>query len=411
MGLHVINEAKRCLNCKKPMCREGCPIHTPIPQMIAAFLNGNLDEAGEMLFENNPLSLVCSLICNHENQCEGHCVLGKKGAPVQISSIEHYISDTYFDKLNLPVAPKNGIKAGIIGSGPAGITIAILLAQKGYDITLFESRDQIGGVLRYGIPEFRLPKTILDRYKKELLSLGIKIRPNTAIGASIGVDDMFRDGYKALFIGTGVWKPNSLGIKGETLGNVHYGIHYLVNPDAYNLGDNVTVIGAGNAAMDVARTVLRHGSRNVTVFSRSDKVAASSREMQYAKFDGVDFEYCKAPVEITDEGVIFCDTAQGEDGHFHEVEGSEQLYPSDSVIICISQGPRNRIVSTTHGIEVSQRGLVITDEHGNTTREGVFASGDVVKGAKTVVEAVAYSKQVADAMDEYMQGLVREGKA
>jgi glutamate synthase (NADPH/NADH) small chain len=246
MAIHVVNEAKRCLNCKNPLCQTGCPINTPIPDMIRTFLSGNINDAGEMIFENNPLSLVCSLICNHESQCEGHCILKNKSTPVHISSIEHYISDTYFEKLELNIAPKNGMRAAVIGSGPAGITIAILLARRGYDITIFESRDKIGGVLRYGIPEFRLPKSILERYKKLLLSIGIKIRPNTSIGSVISIDDMFRDGYKAISIGTGVWKPNTLGIKGETLGNVHYAINYLTNPDTYNLGDNVIVLSGLN---------------------------------------------------------------------------------------------------------------------------------------------------------------------
>ncbi len=237
MALNVIDEAKRCLNCKKPMCREGCPVNTPIPQMISAFLGGDITAAGELVFQNNPLSMLCSLICNHENQCQGHCVLNHKGAPVHISDIENYISENYFAKTLLCRKKKTGMRAAVIGSGPAGLTIAIILAQRGYDITVFESKDKIGGVLRYGIPEFRLPKTLLDKYHGQLLNLGIKIRPNTAIGKSINIEDMFRDGYKAVSIGTGVWWPNTLHIKGETLGHVHYAIHYLTNPDVYKLGD------------------------------------------------------------------------------------------------------------------------------------------------------------------------------
>ena len=405
MALHVVNEARRCLNCKKPQCREGCPISTPIPDMIQAFLGGRINEAGEMLFQNNPMSIVCSLVCNHEAQCEGHCVLGKKGQPVHISSIENYVSSNYFDKLRPTPAEPNGMRAAIIGSGPAGITIAILLAQRGYGITIFEGKDKIGGVLRYGIPEFRLPKSILDRYKEVLVAMGVRIRPNTTIGSAIGVDDLFRDGYKSVFIGTGVWKPNTLGIRGESLGNVHYAIDYLCNPDVYDLGQRVNVIGAGNAAMDAARTALRKGASQVTVFARRDQAAANPMELEYAKIDGVHFEYFKAPVELTEEGCIFCDMTRDEAGKLVPVPGSEKLYPADSTIISISQGPRNVIVTNTGGIDVDGRGLVVTDESGRTTREGIFASGDVVKGAKTVVEAVRYSKRVADAMDEYMQGL------
>lgn len=405
MAMHIINEAKRCLNCKKPMCREGCPIHTPIPDMIHMFLDGRITDAGKMVFENNPLSLICSLICNHENQCEGHCVLNRKGTPVHISSIENYISENYFDKLTFPKIEKNGMRAGIIGAGPAGITIAILLAQKGYDITIFEGRERIGGVLRYGIPEFRLPKTILSKYHDKLVSLGIKIRPNTSIGSGISVDNMFRDGYSAVFVGTGVWKPNILKIKGETLGNVHYAINYLTNPDVYSLGNTLNIIGAGNSAMDVARTALRHGCQKVTVFSRHDYFAASPREVDYAKIDGVEFKVHVQPVEIVDEGVIFADLECDGNGTLTPIPGSQHLEKADSTIIAISQGPKDRIISTTSGLEINERGLLITNSFGETTRNGIFAAGDVVLGAKTVVEAVKYSKQVAEAMDKYMQGL------
>lgn len=407
MALHIINEAKRCLNCRKPMCRTGCPINTPIPDVIHTFLNGEIDKAGEMLFENNPLSVICSLICNHENQCEGHCVLNHKQMPVHISSIENYISDNYLEKLSFGEIEKNGMRAGIIGGGPAGITIAIILARRGYDITIFESREKIGGVLRYGIPEFRLPKSLIEKYKHLLLSMGIKIRPNTSIGTTITVDDMFRDGYSAIFIGTGVWRPNTLHIKGETLGNVHFAINYLTNPDVYTLGNSLNIIGAGNSAMDVARTALRHGCRNVTVFSRSDHLAASPVEIDYAKIDGVDFVVHVEPVEITDEGVVFVELECDGKGNLSPIAGTEKLYPADSTIIAISQGPRDRIVSTTTGLDVNEKGLLVTNTFGETTRDGIFASGDVVRGARTVVEAVNYSKQVADAMDEYMRGLNR----
>lgn len=407
MALHVVNEAKRCLNCKKPKCRQGCPINTDIPQMIQDFLHNRIDEAGERLFGNNPLSLVCALVCDHEKQCEGHCILGKKGNPVHISSIEHYISERYLSRYESPMARRNGMRAAIIGSGPAGITIAIELANRGYDVTIFESRDKIGGVLQYGIPDFRLPKSILAQYKKRLLELGIKIRPNTTIGGALRVDDLFRDGYLAVFIGTGVWRPNGLQIKGESLGHVHYAIDYLCSPDAYDLGKTVAVVGAGNAAMDAARTVLRHGGQNVTVYVRKPTVAASPREVEYAEVDGVKFHHCVKPVEFRPEGVVLRTLSYDEEGRATEVEGSDTLELADSIIISIGQGPKDRIVSTAKDIQVSDRGLILTDDHGATTRPGIFASGDVVRGAKTVVEAVHGSKMVADAMDEYMQSVKR----
>ncbi len=409
MALHVMEEANRCLGCKVPQCQKGCPIATPIPEVIKLLKAGELDKAGRMLFENNPLTTVCSLICNHEGQCEGHCVLGRKGTPVHFSVIENYISSTYASKMVKGPAPSNGMKVAIVGSGPAGITIAILMARYGYQVTIFEGKDKIGGILRYGIPEFRLPKSTLDDIQYRHLEMkGIKIRPNTRIGDAIGVDELFRDGYKAIFIGTGVWKSNTLGINGESFGNVHYAINYLNNPDVYKLGERLIVIGAGNAAMDVARTALRHGTRKVTCFSLTKKVTASQYEVSYAQLEGVGFEYNKKPVEITDEGVIFRDLVEDEDGKLTEVEGSDALYPTDSVIVSISQGPQNTITRTTSGLNANPRGLLLADEDGHTSRPGVFASGDAVNGARTVVEAVAHSKKVAEAMHAYIQSTLEK---
>ena len=403
MGLHVIDEAKRCLNCKKPRCQEGCPIHTPIPVMIQMLLQGEMPEAAEMVFANNPLSVICSLVCDHEKQCEGHCVKGIKGEPVHISSIENYISDTCFDRMKLEQLPKNGKRIAVVGAGSAGITIAILMACRGYKVTIFEVKEKIGGIMRYGIPEFRLPKSILDRYYVKMKELGILFRPNFALGGSTGVEDLLRDGYHAVFIGTGTWRPYQLHIPGETFGNVHYGINYLNNPDVYDLGDRVLVIGAGNAAMDVARTAIRKGSRHVTVYSITEIPAASPKEVEYAKLDGVEFEYLQTAIEIRDEGAIICDVEWTEDGKLVKKEETARLVPADSIIISISQGPQDRIVNRDKELQVDDRGLLKTDANGETTMPGIFASGDVVTGAKTVVEAVKYSKMIADAMDEYVK--------
>lgn len=403
MGLHVIDEAKRCLNCKKTRCQEGCPIHTPIPVMIQMLLQGEMPEAAEMVFANNPLSVICSLVCDHEKQCEGHCVKGIKGEPVHISSIENYISDTCFDRMKLEQLPKNGKRIAVVGAGPAGITIAILMACRGYKVTIFEVKEKIGGIMRYGIPEFRLPKSILDRYYVKMKELGILFRPNFALGGSTGVEDLLRDGYHAVFIGTGTWRPYQLHIPGETFGNVHYGINYLNNPDVYDLGDRVLVIGAGNAAMDVARTAIRKGSRHVTVYSITEVPAASPKEVEYAKLDGVEFEYLQTAIEIRDEGAMICDVEWTEDGKLVKKEETARLVPADSIIISISQGPQDRIVNRDKELQVDDRGLLKTDANGETTMPGIFASGDVVTGAKTVVEAVKYSKMIADAMDEYVK--------
>ncbi|HJB96481.1 MAG TPA: NAD(P)-dependent oxidoreductase [Candidatus Mediterraneibacter intestinigallinarum] len=403
MGLHAIDEAKRCLNCKKPACVEGCPISTPVPAMIRMFLDGQMADAAEMVFENNPLSVICSLVCDHEKQCEGHCVKGIKGEPVHISSIENYISDTCFDKMKLEKKSWNGHRIGVVGAGPAGITIAILMACRGYKVTIFEVREKIGGILRYGIPEFRLPKSILDRYYTKMRELGILFRPNFALGGSIGVNDLLKDGYDAVFIGTGTWRPRSMNIPGETYGNVHYGINYLNNPDVYDLGENVVVIGAGNAAMDVARTAVRKGSQHVTVYSITETPAASPKEVEYAKIDGVKFELLQTAVEIRDDGVVICDVEWTEEGEMIKREETARFVPADSIIISISQGPQDRLVNRDKELQVDERGLLKTDKHGETTMKGIFASGDVVTGAKTVVEAVKCSKMIADAMDEYVK--------
>ena len=405
MAVHVVNEARRCLQCKKPLCRlKGCPIQTNIPEMIRLFLAGKIDEAGQMLFDNNPLSIVCSLVCDHENQCEGNCIQGKRkdGAAVQIPNIENYISDSYFDRIVLEKMPDTGQRVAIIGSGPAGITIAVKLAALGHRITIFERMDKIGGMMRYGIPDFRLPQKILDRYQSKLREMGIHFRPNTAIGGALHLDDLFNDGYDAVFIGTGVWRPNRTGCKGESLGNVHYAIDYLRNPAAYDLGDTVAIIGVGNSAIDVARTVIRHGSRHVTLYARRQRIAASQREIDYATIDGIDIQQGMAVTEFTEEGPIFIPRKFDDEGNVIE-EGEPVLVQADSTIIAISQGPKDKIVNTTHDLKASEKGLLIIDDSGRTSREGVFASGDVVSGAKNVVLAVYYSKKVAEAIDVYLK--------
>ncbi|WP_026478747.1 NAD(P)-dependent oxidoreductase [Alkaliphilus transvaalensis] len=408
MGKHILEEGKKCLQCKKPACKAGCPINTAIPEMIKLLLDGNIQMAGEMLFKNNPLSVICSLVCPHEKQCEGHCILNKKSTPVQISSIENYISDYNLDIMNLKPIKRLNRNIAIIGSGPAGITIAFMLALKGYNITIFEAHDKIGGVLRYGIPEFRLPKRILERLKDQLLKLGVKIRPNTVIGPVLTIEELFRDGYDALFIGTGVWKPKKMNIKGESLGHVHYAIDYLKNPEVYELGEKVCIVGAGNVAMDVARTALRKGVKEVYIMYRKgfEEMSARKDEVEYAKIDGVKFELYKEPIEFTSDGVIYVETKDNN----HENDESQnkdnevkQLFQCDAIIVSVSQGPRSNIVSTTKGIELNQYGLIITDEYGRTTREGVFASGDVVTGAKTVVEAVKVSKEVSEIIHQYVE--------
>ena len=403
MGLHIIDEANRCLNCKKPMCQQGCPFHTPIPKVIQLFRENKVMEAGEMLFENNPMSVICSIVCNHEKQCAGNCVLGRKGTPVHFSSIETYLSDTYLDRMQVKTAEKKTQKAAVIGAGPAGMTVAIILAKKGYQVTVFEWKDKIGGITQYGIPEFRLSKQILDRYEKQMRQLGIQIRPNTTIGAVLKIDDLLRDGYASIFVGTGVWKARNLGIEGECLGNVHFGIDYLASPKAYRLGEKVAIIGMGNAAMDVARTALRNGARQVTLYARGTRIAASSNEVAYAQLDGAEFVFGKEIRRITEKGPVFVNSILDENNKIIGFEEEEEQVEADSTIISISQGPRRKLVRTTVGLEASEQGLLLVDENGMTTKEGVFAAGDVVHGSKTVVHAVAGAKIAAEGMIRYME--------
>lgn len=403
----LLSEANRCLKCKKPLCQVHCPINTAVPEAITLFEEGKIQEAGELLFNNNPLSAICALVCPHEDQCKGNCIRGRKGEPVPFCEIEAYISASYLEGLTIEKPAPNGKRVAIIGSGPAGITAAILLAQKGYAVTMFEMRNRIGGVLSYGIPEFRLPRVLVQNLEKNLLQLGVSIKYNTLVGPVITLDKLFEDGYDAAFIGTGVWNPRTLNIKGETLGHSHYAIDYLKNPTKYQLGKKVCVIGAGNVAMDAARSAKYYGSEEVHICYRrgEEDMTATRAEIHEAKEEGVIFTLYKSPVEITDEGVIFASTQKVtlEDGStkLETIAGSEELFPCDSVVIAVSQAPKNNIVSHTTGLE-TKYGLLVADEDGHTTKEGVFACGDVVNGARTVIEAVVHAKRVAGSMHTYL---------
>lgn len=403
MALHIISEAARCLNCRKPQCQLNCPVHTPIPHIIQLFKENKLKEAGAELFENNPLSVVCATVCNHETQCSGHCVLGKKSSPVQFYDIEKYISDTYLDQMQVQKAEKKDGQVAVIGGGAAGMTAAIILARNGYSVTIYEEKDKIGGMMQYGIPDFRLPKTILARYKKKMLEMGIKIRPNTVMGGDLTIDNLFRDGYDAVFVGTGVWRPKTLGMKGESLANVHFGIAYLANPSAYDLGETVAIIGMGNVAMDVARMAMRNGAQKVTLYARGKNISASSHEMAYAQLDGAEFVFGKAIESITPDGPVFRISIFDENDKVIGYEEQREQVHADSTIIAVSQGPKNKLILTTEGLKGSEKGLLITDENGMTTREGVFAAGDVVHGSKTVVHAVEEAKKAAEGIMRYIE--------
>lgn len=396
---HIINSAQTCLDCKKPKCEKGCPVSTPIAEMIRLFLSGEIKEAGEKVFNNNPLSIICSLVCPHEKHCEGHCVLNKKSTPVNVGGIENYISTYYMNYREFEKPALNGRNIAIIGSGPAGISLAMIMALKGFNVTMYEGNNQIGGVLRYGIPDFRLDKTILDKIEENLKKIGVKIRKNIMIGKNINLDDLQRDGFDAIFIGTGVWAPKKLGIKGESLGNVHFAIDYLKTPKAYDLGKKVVVIGAGNVAMDVARTVIRNGARDVSIMYRKgeEDMPAERIEIEHARIDGVKFNLHRLPLELTEKGIRYMTTNQ-------EIN-RESFEEADSILVAISQTARDLIVRNNTGLSLGENGLLQSDENGVTARKGVFASGDVVTGARTVVEAVAFSKRVALSIEEFISKL------
>lgn len=411
---NLLNEANNCLLCKNARCQKNCPIDTPIPEIIKLYKENNLQEAGKILFENNPLSSICAIVCPHETQCSGNCIRGIKGEPVHFYNIEKEISFEYLKNMNITKPKSNNLKVAIVGSGPAGITVAFDLAKKGYDVTIFEKNEKIGGVLTYGIPSFRLPENIINLIGTRLKEYGVKIKINSLVGPVVTLDKLFEDGYKAIFIGTGVWNPKRLNIKGETFGHAHYAINYLKSPHLYDLGEKVIVIGAGNVAMDAARSAKYYGSKEVYVAYRRgfEDMTATNHEINDAKQEGVLFNTFKSPVEIVDGGIILADTKKitNEDGttSLITVENSEKLYECDSVLIAVSQEAKNNIVVNNKGLDVKRGGLLFTNEYGQTTREGVFACGDVAHGASTVIEAVVAAKRISQSIDDYIQDTINE---
>lgn len=402
----LLEEANRCLKCKVPKCKKACPISTDIPTIMQLFLEGNEQEAGRVLFENNPLTAICSVVCPHEKNCNGNCILGLKKTPVAFYKIEQYLSRKYVDDCQISPPEKNGMKIAVIGAGPAGISMSILMAQKGFDVTLMEEQEKIGGVLRYGIPAFRLPKERVEAYREVLRRFGVVVKPNCHIGSNLLLEDMFIDGYDAIFLAVGTAKPNRLGLLGETLGHVHFAIDFLKAPSVYELGKTVAVIGAGNVAMDVARTALRQrGVEKVIVVNnrREEDVTATKQEFFEATEEGVQFMHLTSVLRIKEEGLVAVDVdvVEGENGiEYEENMTASRTIPADTVILAIGQGPSSAL-SEKAQIATNLRGLFVVDENGMTNISGVFAAGDVVSGPKTVVEAVAYTKRVSEQMVKY----------
>ncbi len=408
--MNYIEEANRCLKCKNAKCREHCPVYTDIPTVIRLYEEGKLDEAGALLFQNNPLSLICAIVCPHERNCAGHCVRGLKGEPIKWYEIERDISRRYLQRFQAVPPKPNGHRVAIIGAGPSGMTMALLLVQKGYDVTLIDNHDKIGGIMRYGIPAFRLPKYYIDRYYEILCDYGVKFKPNVFVGTNTTIDDMLIDGYSAVFIAVGTSRPKKIGLLGETLGNCHFAIDYLSSPFAYQPVDHVVVIGVGNVAVDAARTAVFCGACNVTMLNnrRDCDVTCDKKELEAALSEGVKVENLVSTIKIADDKVICAevDAIENSDGSITYEENFSKLktYRSERTIIAIGQGPQAAAIQGTN-IERTERGLYQTDENGRTQKQGVFAAGDIVTGPKTVVEAIAFTKKVAEAIDEYCRSL------
>ncbi len=421
----AIVEAKRCLNCKKPMCRTGCPITNHIPEFIHALSQGNLGEASRIISEKSNLPAVCGRVCPHERQCEGSCILGRKGNGIKIGKIERFIADMD-GELNLvtPVVEKSQPgKIAVIGSGPAGLTVAGDLAKLGFSVTVFESQPEAGGVLMYGIPEFRLPKQVIRREVKKIQKLGVEFRFNTMAGKDFTVDDLFKDGYDAIFIGTGNALSKSLSIDGIKLRGVvqatyflqmiEFSISGMLNSSEIPVksGDDVVVIGAGNTAMDAARTAIRVGAKSVKVVyrRREEDMPALKSEREAAKKEGVEISTLLSPLQITgDEKVegLTCKVRRYDEAADAVVDTDESIHlKADKIIIAIGQKPASRIVDSTKGIDINEQGFVITRDkpYGMTTRHGIFSGGDVVRGPATVVMAMKDAQKVAQAITQYVE--------
>ena len=424
MAVHVIDEANRCLQCKKPMCQQGCPIHTPIPAMIKALKEGGLEEAGAMLFSNNPMSLVCSLVCNHERQCEGHCVLGRKGQPVHVSSIENYISDTCLERIDVQCQPKNGKKVAVIGAGPAGITIAILLTKKGYSVTIFDSRDKIGGVLQYGIPEFRLPNSIVDVEIDNLRKMGVHFTTDCIVGKTISIEQLENDGFKGIFVGSGAGLPNFMGIPGENLINVMSSNEYLTrvnlmdaaNPDTdtpMNFGKHVMVVGGGNTAMDSCRTAKRLGAEVTIVYRRSEtEMPARIEEVKHAREEGINFLTLHNPIEYIGDanGTVkqavleVMRLGEPDEGGRRRPEptGETKVIDVDQVIVAIGVSPNPLVPKSVAGLELGKKNTITVNDMMRSSRHDLFAGGDIVRGGATVILAMGDGRRAAENMDKQL---------
>ena len=430
-GEEAKEEASRCINCKNAQCMKGCPVSINIPGFIEKVKNDDIEGAYQIISESSALPAVCGRVCPQESQCEGKCIRGIKGEPISIGKLERFVADWDSENGIKPqgAAEKNGKKVAVIGSGPAGLTCAGDLAKMGYDVTIFEALHEAGGVLVYGIPEFRLPKTrVVAKEIENVKSLGVKIETNVVVGKSVTIDELLNEeGFDAVFIGSGAGLPKFMGIPGEQANGVFSANEYLTRSNlmkAFNedsntpimRGKKVAVVGGGNVAMDAARTALRLGSEVHIVYRRSEEeLPARVEEVHHAKEEGIIFNLLTNPVEILEDekgwvkGIRCIKMELGEPDESGrrrpvEVPGSEFVIDVDTVIMSLGTSPNPLISSTTKGLEINKRKCIVAaEENGQTSKEGVYAGGDAVTGAATVILAMGAGKAGAKGIDEYLR--------
>lgn len=434
----AIKEARRCLNCKNSPCVDGCPVNVRIPEFISKIVDKDFDGAYSVISQSSSLPAVCGRVCPQETQCESKCTLGVKFEPVAIGRLERFVADFHNSKCeeNQVKTQTNGHRVAVVGSGPSGLACAGNLAKKGYKVTVFEALHTAGGVLVYGIPEFRLPKKIVEKEVNELKKYGVEIITNVVIGKTVTVDELFEEGYEAVFVGSGAGLPRFMGIRGESLKGVYSANEFLTRANLMKAYDGkshtpimrakkVAVVGGGNVAMDAARTALRLGSERVyIIYRRSMKeLPARKEEVEHAQEEGIKFEILRNPVEVLGFNnekdnrdprngfvsglkVIKCELGEPDERGRRSpvpVPDSEYVIDVDCVIMAIGTSPNPLIKNTTAGLEVNRHGGIIVEEStGKTTKEGVFAGGDAVTGAATVILAMGAGKTAAKAIDEYL---------
>lgn len=424
----AMEEAQRCLHCKNKPCVGGCPVNVPIPEFIEKVAEGDFEAAYQVITRENALPAICGRVCPQEDQCEGRCVRGIKGEPVGIGRMERFVADYHMAKgdTTVPEIEKNGIKVAVIGCGPSGITCAGELARKGYDVTVFEALHKPGGVLSYGIPEFRLPKALVAKEIENVEKLGVDIETNVIVGKSITIDDLMSDGYKAVFIGSGAGLPKFLNIPGENLLGVYSANEFLTRvnlmkafkfpetPTPVKIGKKVAVVGAGNVAMDAARTAKRLGAEEVYIVYRRSEEECPARleEVHHAKEEGIIFKFLNNPCKILGDengyvtGMEVVKQELGEPDASGRrrpipIEGSNYVMDVDSVIISVGTSPNPLLRTTTPGLDTQKWGGIIVDEATmETSKEYVYAGGDAVTGAATVILAMGAGKTAAAAIDE-----------